>query len=63
MSSVIICIDLRYEIEYEDAKRKTKETLHPLRIELADLEDQVNYLNSFHFLILSDCDDWDDCKR
>lgn len=31
----------RYEVEYEDAKRKTKEKLHPLRSELADLEDQI----------------------
>ena len=31
----------KYEIEYEEAKRKTKETLHPLKVELADLEDQV----------------------
>jgi len=31
----------RYEVEYEDAKRKTKEKLHPLRSELLDLEDQI----------------------
>lgn len=31
----------RYEVVYEDAKRATKEALHPLRLELADLEDQI----------------------
>jgi len=31
----------RYEVEYEEAKRKTKEKLHPLRTELLDLEDQI----------------------
>jgi hypothetical protein len=33
-------------MEYEEAKRKTKETLHPLKVELADLEDQVSDFNS-----------------
>lgn len=31
----------RYEIEYEEAKRKTKETLHPLKLELAEINDYV----------------------
>lgn len=31
----------RYEAEYEEAKRRTKEALHPLRVELMDVEDQV----------------------
>jgi hypothetical protein len=31
----------RYESEYEESKRQTKEVLHPLKLELADLDDQV----------------------
>lgn len=31
----------KYEVENEDMKRKTKESLHPLKVELADLEDQI----------------------
>jgi len=31
----------RYEVEYEEAKRKTKETLHPLKLELAEINDYV----------------------
>lgn len=31
----------RYEALYEEAKRKTKEAMHPLKLELADLEDQI----------------------
>ncbi len=31
----------RYEADYEENKRKTKETLHPLKVELADIEDQI----------------------
>ena len=31
----------KYEAEYEDAKRRTKEVLHPLKLELSDLEDQI----------------------
>lgn len=31
----------RYEGEYEESKRKTKEVLHPLKVELADIEDQI----------------------
>lgn len=29
------------EVEYEEAKKKTKEILHPLKTELSDLEDQI----------------------
>lgn len=36
-------------MEYEEAKRKTKETLHPLKVELADLEDQVRFPTCFNF--------------
>ena len=32
----------KYEIEYEEAKKKTKELIHPLKAELSDLEDQVS---------------------
>jgi hypothetical protein len=35
---LLVC---RYEADYEEAKRKTKEALHPLKVELADVEDQV----------------------
>jgi heterodisulfide reductase subunit B len=35
----------RYEQDYEEAKRKTKEVLHPLKVELADLDDQVCQLS------------------
>lgn len=31
----------RYEGEYEEAKRKTKESLHSLKLELAEVNDQV----------------------
>lgn len=31
----------RYDALYEEAKRKTKEAVHPLKLELADLEDQI----------------------
>lgn len=31
----------KYEVEYEEAKRRTKEVLHPLKLELTDLEDQI----------------------
>ena len=33
---------LRYEVEYEEAKRKTKEALHPLKLELAEINDSVS---------------------
>jgi hypothetical protein len=46
-------LSLRYEMEYEDAKRKTKESLHPLKVELADLEDQVIYQNFSHLFFHS----------
>ena len=32
----------RYELEYEEAKRKTKEILHPLKLQLAEASDHVN---------------------
>jgi hypothetical protein len=35
----------RYEADYEEAKRKTKEALHPLKVELADVEDQVSLMS------------------
>mmetsp|Transcript_6078 Transcript_6078/g.10124 ORF Transcript_6078/g.10124 Transcript_6078/m.10124 type:complete len:763 (+) Transcript_6078:105-2393(+) len=31
----------RYEAEYEESKRKTKESLHPLKLELAEVDDQI----------------------
>lgn len=37
----------RYEVEYEEAKRKTKEALHPLKLELAEINDSVRN-NTFH---------------
>lgn len=39
--SLCIACRRRYEAEYEEAKRRTKEALHPLRVELMDVEDQV----------------------
>ena len=36
---------LRYEVEYEEAKRKTKEALHPLKLELAEINDSVSILS------------------
>lgn len=29
-------------MEYEEAKRKTKESLHPLKVELAEITDSVS---------------------
>ena len=37
-----MCAVSRYEVEYEEAKRKTKETLHPLKLELAEINDYVS---------------------
>jgi hypothetical protein len=31
----------KYEAEYEESKRKTKEALHPLKLELAEVDDQI----------------------
>jgi len=31
----------KYEAEYEESKRKTKEALHPLKLELAEIDDQI----------------------
>lgn len=43
----------KYEVEYEEAKKKTKESLYPLKQELSNLEDQVRFLNfNFFFPIL-----------
>ena len=36
----------RYEAEYEEAKRKTKESLHPLKLELAEVTDQVSAMQA-----------------
>jgi hypothetical protein len=33
-------------VEYEEAKRKTKESLHPLKLELAEVNDQVETYSS-----------------
>ena len=38
----------KYEAEYEEAKRKTKESLHPLKLELAEVNDQVRSDSSLH---------------
>jgi len=35
-------LTFRYEVEYEEAKRKTKEALHPLKLELAEINDSVS---------------------
>jgi hypothetical protein len=37
----LLQLSRRYEVEYEEAKRKTKESLHPLKLELAEVNDQV----------------------
>jgi lipid II:glycine glycyltransferase (peptidoglycan interpeptide bridge formation enzyme) len=31
----------KYEIEYEESRKKTKESLQPLKLELKDLEDEI----------------------
>ena len=41
----------RYEAEYEEAKRKTKEALHPLKLELAEVDDQVYIVQCFTVLL------------
>jgi hypothetical protein len=42
----------RFENEYEEAKKKTKEKLQPLKAELADLEDQVRYKSLYKCLFI-----------
>lgn len=44
-NDIVAVVVIRYEIEYEEAKRKTKEVLHPLKIELAEIDDQVRVCN------------------
>jgi hypothetical protein len=47
----------RYETEYEEAKRKTKEALHPLKLSLAEVDDQVLFFTlllkqPFHLVLV-----------
>jgi hypothetical protein len=44
----LLQLSRRYEVEYEEAKRKTKESLHPLKLELAEVNDQVETYSSIY---------------
>jgi hypothetical protein len=44
----LLQLSRRYEVEYEEAKRKTKESLHPLKLELAEVNDQVETYSSVY---------------
>ena len=39
----LFCLNfiLRYEIEYEDSKKSTKEIIMPLKLQLKDIEDEI----------------------